>query len=484
MKHVLFFLGFSILFAANIVAQNYHAIQGSSYAGALGVHNNPASIVNTPYSWDVALFGAQLTNSTNAFVIHNYSLLSSPARSLYAFKSGEYSRYDKLNFNLNLFNARIALNRKHSIAFGANIRSHTNIKTGDYNFIDTVKNTGDFFLLNGNNTVLNEKLVSSSWLEGFLTYGRTIADNEKGRLNAGVTVRVSRGISGAFTNLNNGQFSKAIVNNKPVYTVDNASLVYGYSRNYDQWKNGNSVSQNLKNFVFGFTEGGASLDAGIEYLVKPLGTVSFNDDAEDYYDYDWKFGLSLLDIGFNQYKYGKESRRINAVKTNITNLTLDAKFDSTINSFQTFNDSLATIVNQNALGGPFKIANPMRMVINIDHYLYSHLYVNAEISLNMPGSFLKKYMQVKELNMITITPRWETKKLGAYLPIQFNNQNQFWMGAALKAGPLLIGVHNLANLFSKSSVQNGGGYIALIFRAPGELQGKKDKKLDCPKPVR
>ena len=55
--------------------------------------------------------------------------------------------------------------------------------------------------------------------------------------------------------------------------------------------------------------------------------------------------------------------------------------------------------------------------------------------------------------MITITPRWETKKLGAYLPIQFNNQNQFWMGAALKAGPLLIGVHNLANLFSKSSVQ-------------------------------
>jgi hypothetical protein len=480
MKQVLIFIGCSILFSAKNFAQNYHAIQGSSYAGALGVHNNPASIVNTPFSWDIALFGAQLTNSTNAFVIHDYSLLSSPANSKYSFREGEYSRFDKLNFNLNLFNTRIALNRKHSIAFGVNLRSHSNIETGNYNFIDTIKTTGDFFLLNENNTVLNEKLVSSSWLEGFLTYSRTIYDNETGRLNAGVTVRVSRGISGAFANLNSGQFSKAIINNKPFYTVDNASLVYGYSHNYDQWTKGNSTSQNLKNFVFGFTEGGASLDAGIEYLVKPQGTLSFNDDAEDYYDYDWKFGLSLLDIGFNQYKYGKESRSINAVKTNITNLILDKKFDSTINSFKKLNDSLSTIVDQNNLGGVFKIANPMRLVINIDRYFYSNFYINAEISLNFPSSFLKKYIRVKEVNLITVTPRWETKKLGAYLPIQFNNQNQFWIGAAFKAGPLLIGVHNLANVFSKSSMQNGGGYIALIFRAPKELQGKRDKKLDCP----
>ncbi len=483
MKQVLFLIACISLLTIESIAQNYHAIQGSSYAGSLGVHNNPASIVNTPYSWDLTLLGAQVTNSTNLFAIHNYSLLSPPSKSLYTFTSGEYSRYNKLNFNLNLLNARIALNRRHGIAFGANIRSQTNIKTSSYNFIDTAKNTGDFFFLNQNNTVLNEKMTSSSWLEAFLTYSFTVSDNTKGRLNAGLTLKVSRGLSGAFATLNNGQFSKTAANNNTLYTVDNADLVFGYSRNYDQWKNTNSTTQNLKNFIINFTEGGASIDAGIEYLIKPQGTVSFNDDPEDYYDYDWKFGLSLLDFGFNQFKYGKQSRRINAVKTGITNLTLNQKFDSTINSFQVFNDSLSTIVNQNTVGGVFKIANPMRMVINIDHYLSSNLYINAELSLNLSGVFLKKYMQVKELNMITITPRWETRRLGAYLPVQFNNQNQFWIGAAFKAGPLLIGVHNIANIFAKNTVQNGGGYIALIFRAPGETKGKRVKKLDCPKPV-
>ena len=89
-------------------------------------------------------------------------------------------------------------------------------------------------------------------------------------------------------------------------------------------------------------------------------------------------------------------------------------------------------------------------------------------------------MRVNDLNLVTITPRWETRTLGAYLPIQYNSNNQFWIGGAFKAGPLLIGVHNWARIFSKSAAQNGGGYVALIFRSLKNTQSKKDKKLDCP----
>jgi hypothetical protein len=482
MKYLFVAIGIGLAVPADSHAQNYHAIQGSSYAGALGVHDNPASIVNTPYTWDIALFGTQLKSSTNAITIYDYSLLSSPAGSLYYFNGGRYSRYSKLNFNLNLFNTRIALSRKHSIAFGLNIRSYSNIKTGEYNFIDTLKGTGDFFKLNENNTNLSGNALSSSWLEAFLTYSRSISDNERGRLNAGITVRVSRGISGAYANLGNGQFSTAVQGNKPVYTINTANLIYGYSSNYDRWQNGNTTAQNINNFI-AYTEGGASFDLGIEYLVKPQGTTSFNDD-ENYFDYDWKIGLSLLDVGGNQYKYGSQSRRIAAIKTNITNATLDTKFDSTLNSFKTFNDSLSTIVNQaQALAGKFKVVNPMRAVINIDRYIQGNIFINAEISINIPSSFLKDYMQVKELNFLTLTPRWETKKLGFYLPVQYNNNHQFWIGGAFKAGPLLIGVHNWANIFSKTKTQNGGGYIALIFRSSKDTPAKEDKKFDCPKTV-
>ena len=483
MKYWLLVMWIGISMALSVKAQNYNAINGSSYAGSLGVHNNPASIVSTPFKWDFTLFGTQLSTSTNAFSIHDYSYLSSPANSLYRVDHGEFERKANINLNVNLLNVRIALNRKSSIAFGANIRTYTNLKTSSYNFIDTLDNVTNFLQINPNINSINAQLRHSAWFEGYISYARTLSDNEFGRLNAGLTVRVSRGLSGAYANIDNIAYSSSFQPGGTVYNVTAANMAYGYSSNYDRWKDANTSSQNLNDFV-SYTEGGASIDAGVEYLIKPQGTTSFNDDEEDYYDYDWKLGLSLLDIGGNQFKYGTESRLINGAKANITGTTLDNKFDSTVNSFPRFNDSLATIINGGQIGGKFTVLNPTRLVANVDHYLTGNFYLNAQLSINIPLTFLKKYkLQVKEINLLTITPRWETKRYGFYLPIQFNTQNQFWVGAAFKAGPLLLGIHNVVNLFSKTSTQNGGGYIALVFRAPKGANGKTDKRLNCPKPI-
>src|SRR5580698_3880781 len=56
-------------------AQDYQAVKGSSYAGALTVSDNPASILSTPYPWDITIFSAQLKNSTNAVSFDNLSYL-------------------------------------------------------------------------------------------------------------------------------------------------------------------------------------------------------------------------------------------------------------------------------------------------------------------------------------------------------------------------------------------------------------------------
>jgi hypothetical protein len=296
----------------------------------------------------------------------------------------------------------------------------------------------------------------------------------------GATLKLSRGISGAYARLDNGQFASTLQGNQTVYTLTGANLVYGYSSNFDQWQNGNSSGTNINNLL-AYTQGGASFDLGLEYLVKPQGTTSFEDE-DNYYDYDWKFGAALLGLGGNQYKYGTQSRVVSGVKANITNLSLDQKFNSGVNSVESFNDSLATLVNQSSgIAGKFNVLNPVRLVLNVDRYLGDAFFVNADLSLNAPSSFLKDYLQVKELSFITVTPRWETKKLGFYLPIQYNDQHQLWIGGAVKVGPLLLGIHNFGNLFSKTSTENGGGYIALVFRAPHNTEKKSDKRLDCPK---
>ncbi len=58
-KFIVFSFLFGFAFSTIGRAQNYHAMEGSPFAGSLGVANNPASIVNTPYPWDVTLFSFQ-----------------------------------------------------------------------------------------------------------------------------------------------------------------------------------------------------------------------------------------------------------------------------------------------------------------------------------------------------------------------------------------------------------------------------------------
>src|SRR5688500_8171095 len=103
-------------------SQNYYCIQGSSYAGSLVIGNNPASMVNTPFTWDIDIISFQTKYATNAVEIRNYSLLSSPLQSQYLVKGGDYRRFGYADFNVNLLNARLALNRKTAIGFGMNIR--------------------------------------------------------------------------------------------------------------------------------------------------------------------------------------------------------------------------------------------------------------------------------------------------------------------------------------------------------------------------
>src|SRR5579871_6028178 len=81
------------LSAKSLTAQNYHAVEGSSFAGSLGVGNNPASIVNTPFPWDIDIISLQLKSATNAFTIQNYSLISSAKNSKFVMNNGGDNRY-------------------------------------------------------------------------------------------------------------------------------------------------------------------------------------------------------------------------------------------------------------------------------------------------------------------------------------------------------------------------------------------------------
>lgn len=473
------FLAGLLMAQVSVIAQNYHAVNGSSFAGSLGVGNNPASIVNTPFAWDIDVFSFQVKPATNAVTLYKYSLLSFNKSAEYQFNKGYFARFMQANANVNLLNTRIALNRRAAVAGGINIRSYTNLKSSPYAFADTLKSARAFFLMNGGNTDYSVDMTTSSWLELFGTYSQTIVDNERSRLNAGVTIKVSRGLSGAHASLISGKVERVIENGQEVYVLKDAAARYGYSSNFDGWKDSKGSSQNVQDFVRN-TEGGASFDVGVEYLIKPAVINDFNDPTERYYDYDWKIGISILDIGFNQYKYSNNSRVARGFRGQVTDIDLDSKFKE-IDGIKGFNDSLATIVNSmGRLTGNFNVINPARLVINVDRYLFDAFYINADVSINLSPLAGDKRLYVKETNLLAVTPRWETRNWGFYMPVLYNTEKQLRIGGAVKAGPLLLGIHNWATLFAKNRMQNGGGYLALVIRAGRDSEDKRDRKYDCP----
>ena len=116
--------------------------------------------------------------------------------------------------------------------------------------------------------------------------------------------------------------------------------------------------------------------------------ISTVTDADNYFDYDWKIGLSILDIGFNQYKYGNKSGTFPSPVANVTGGLVDQKLDSASN-FSNFNDSLASLASgYSIIDGKFKVQNPTRIIVNIDRALENHFYLNGELSLNLHASMI------------------------------------------------------------------------------------------------
>jgi hypothetical protein len=479
-KIVVFICLLALVFHTPGRAQNYHAVEGSPFAGSLGVANNPASILSAPYPWDITVFSFQLKNSTNVVDIHNFSLITSPDSSKYQFTQGNRSRYFNFNFNVHLLNARISLSRHAAIAFGANLRGYGIGKSSTFGYNDTLHNLTEFFNINNGNLPFSANVVSSTWIELFATYSKTVRDDETGRLNLGFTLKAMRGISGGFAQLTGGSVQSVPFRNQIAYTLKAGTAKYGYSSNYDTWQSSRSTGENLNQFLVN-SRGGLAIDLGAEYYIKTQAVKVYGDD-DDYYDYEWKIGAALLDIGQNQYKYGTQSALAFNPRPNVADSNLDAKFGSDLKTIAQFNDSLRTIVNTfQALRGVYNIRNPARLVINVDRPLPNHFYINGDLSINLTGGNSGKTLSVQEMNLLTVTPRWETKRWGYYLPIQYTTTGRLMIGGAFKAGPLLFGIHNWGNVFSRNKMQNGGGYIAFVIR-PGNGSREKEKKMyTCPK---
>jgi hypothetical protein len=184
-----------------------------------------------------------------------------------------------------------------------------------------------------------------------------------------------------------------------------------------------------------------------------------------------------MDSGHNTYKQSEYAGNFYSPQNKITDAVIGKKF-SNIPAMDAFRDSLKTIFqNNDARTSNYTISTPTRIVVNVDKNLGNHFAVNTELNMNVFSTADYSKLRTRELNLLTVTPRWETIFLGCYMPIQYNTQGNLWVGAAIKFGPLTIGLHDISWM-KKISTINGGGYV-LFSLHPFNAQ-KVIRQFDCP----
>jgi hypothetical protein len=471
MNYRLFLILFAAVVALKAGAQDYSAIHGSKRFASLGVYNNPSSIVSTPYRWDLTLFGMQYQTISNAVQGPNFPLYLSPSATFDA-ADGNYKRIVDVNYNVRLLNFRSSLDQHHALAFGINLRGYVIGNTTPINYTDSVKGPRSFLFLNEQNKAISANVAASSWMEIYGSYALNLMDNESGSLNAGASLKILRGMAGGFAKVNSVGVERQVVSDQVTYKIVGGDARYGYSANFGDGESFQAGD------LFSGAQTGVALDLGVQYLVKSQAVGSFYDEQSDD-EYEWKIGFSLLDLGWNNYTYSSESRIVSSLKPDISSATLSDKFFN-IRNVGTFNDSLATIVeNYDSLTGKFSISNPARAVINVDRPLSNNFYVNGELSVSLAKG-KGKNLAVSSARLLTITPRWETRKFGVYLPFQYTRHGNFWIGGAIKAGPVLLGTHNLLNAFSKNKYLGGGAYLAIIIHPMNFVRDARSRQYECP----
>ncbi|MBK5271448.1 MAG: hypothetical protein JJE22_10585, partial [Bacteroidia bacterium] len=486
----IFFTTILIITIHCLHAQDYRAINGSSYTGSLSAANNPASIVHVPSAWEITPMAIQFKESTNSLIIDSLSFVSNWKNVNVKLKNGTFKHFLMVNQDLRLFNTRIRLNSNSAIAFGISGRSYLSAKTSRLNGQDTIGSLREFMGINLNNTPVSGQTRGQMWAEFYGTYARTIFKYPNAVLNAGITVKVNSGLAGGFMTASGFEDIPGTVNNKPGYYLTNGNLDYGYSSNMDVLDT-STTYQNARKDFFRKTFSTIGISLGAEYII-PQGEGDDNG-----YGYTLKIGASLLDLGNNNFQYSEFSRSAVLNKSNVSDSLIETSTDNT-NSPSAFADTLQSIAGSTSTPtGNFKIFQPARLVINVDKQIARNFFINADLTVPLTVFLGKKKLYVRDMNFFSLTPRFETKGFGIYLPTSLNTKMHFWIGGALRAGPLLFGVHNLANILSKNKLQDGGAYLAFTFRFKNKSEKDSDtdnldkprfsakqlRQLKCPKPI-
>lgn len=409
-----------------VSSQSHIGIEADNFNGIHGLLFNPATIADSRTKFEVNLY------SYDALFATDYLPLTIENITKFIEDSSADGDYEKNPSNANQFVASadvlgpsilLSLGEKHSIALLSRARLFNNYNNINGQFLESLidgfpEEDFDVAMQNLNGT-------THIWGEVGLAYGRTVLERDYHFLKAGVTLKYLLG--GVLAQGNSESLNAT-------YDAGQGTLAsegfFSYLLNYDS----------DTEFTSDELTPGFGADFGVVYEYRPRDR-RFSPNGENergFNKYKLKVGVSLMDFGTITYKDVEQD----TYDLNSTISTDDFSGD--------FEGKLEDNYSKTTSVGDAKVVLPASLRVNLDYSLTRKLY--ASINYTQPLAKNDAIYTNNALGLLTVTPRYESRLISLYTPINYSSLGGVTFGAGLRVGPLLVGSGTLfSSLFSKKA---------------------------------
>ena len=475
-----------VLLSITASAQDFLGYMNSNYSGVTGTDLQPASVVDSRFYSDFNVLGTSLSLYNNYIGLRHEALDYNSNKfkwydfntdNYYAFKETPFQKHLELKNNskpksiylannIYLPSLMVSINPKNAIAIKWKVRSILNVDGVDADLATLLykqlyEPTLWVPLINNKNL----SVQTMTWAEYGLTYGHVFKAEGEHFFKAAATAKLVEGMSAAYLYLKDFHYE---FNNDTVLSISHGEAGYGHSSNF----NGSESEISYKPS----SEHSFGMDLGFVYEWRPdylKYKYEMNGEKDltrnESNKYKLRVGVSVLDIGKVKYK--------NAEKQT---------FDPTTSHWDlnTFNPSgitqLDTLLNYKYPdfkannNSTFSVNLPTVLSAQIDYQLWKDFYVN--LTPRYAFQFKNKASKVHEMSTISITPRWDSRHFGVFVPVSYDQMGQVKLGLGLRLGGIIIGTSNILPYVTTNAIY--GMDIEAMVKLPVLIPKVKDRDHD------
>jgi hypothetical protein len=426
----------TLLFLALLVSkisfsQDMLGVSNGNYAGNSGMAMNPTAMLLMPYKWELQIVSFNLSVDNNFVGMPKRKILGGT-------EAMNTEPYGGLNFYTNsrdkAANMHFALGlpaiifRFKDMAIGAHmtIRNDLSVHNVSSDLAILAYKGMDYKSIQGRDIEVDGMRIGDlTFIETAISFGKQLSKSESRKWLAAGSLKYITAFQGSYAGIDDANLR--IENDSTLYiTKIKGSIDYSYIEDPAD--------------LLRFRCTGFGVDLGTQYVSNPFTQKYANGRPIPMKKYDYRVGVSLMDLGFVRF-----GRNAHAMDFNTDELNFDNLQTTQVNGTAGI-DSLiyATAMNGTAIKNSFVMSLPTGLSVQFDRCLKPRWYLNMTAIQRVPMPMAR----VDRPNMLAATIRYETPFFEVGFPYSFYDYYRHRLGLAMRYHIFYIGTDRMGTFIS------------------------------------